>query len=67
MLAWLRRCGFVDARVVDVSTTTTAEQRRTDWMRFESLAESLDPENPQLTVEGYPAPRRAVFVANRSG
>ena len=67
MLAWIRRCGFVDARVVDVSATTVAEQRRTDWMRFESLAEALDPQNPQLTVEGYPAPRRAVFIANRSG
>jgi tRNA (mo5U34)-methyltransferase len=32
-------------------------------MKFHSLAEFLDQENPSLTAEGYPAPIRAVFVA----
>jgi tRNA (mo5U34)-methyltransferase len=60
---WLRRCGFHDVRVVDVTATTAQEQRRTEWMSFESLANFLDPGNPDRTVEGYPAPRRAVLLA----
>jgi len=60
---WLRRCGFKDVRVVDVAPTSIREQRRTDWMAFESLADFLDPENSRLTVEGYPAPTRAVVLA----
>ncbi|MCP3866620.1 MAG: tRNA 5-methoxyuridine(34)/uridine 5-oxyacetic acid(34) synthase CmoB [Gammaproteobacteria bacterium] len=60
---WLTRCGFHRVRVVDVSPTTTSEQRSTDWMRFESLADFLDPDDPTRTIEGYPAPRRAIFVA----
>ena len=39
---------------------------RTEWMRFESLAEALDPENPGLTVEGFPAPTRALFLARNA-
>jgi tRNA (mo5U34)-methyltransferase len=60
---WLARVGFRKARCVDVTTTTTAEQRRTDWMTFESLADFLDPADSGLTVEGYPAPRRAILIA----
>jgi tRNA (mo5U34)-methyltransferase len=63
LLSWLRKCGFAEARVVDECVTTTEEQRSTDWMRFHSLPQFLDPENPALTVEGHPAPRRAVVVA----
>ncbi len=61
---WLRRCGFANVRTVDVTATNTEEQRRTDWMAFESLADFLDPKDPRLTVEGYPAPVRAVVVAS---
>ena len=43
--------------------TTTDEQRSTEWMTFESLAEALNPEDPEQTVEGWPAPRRVVLVA----
>jgi len=60
---WLKRSGFHDIRLLDVSPTTTDEQRSTDWMRFESLADYLDPADPALTVEGYPAPLRAVLTA----
>ena len=61
---WLDRTGFRDVRVADRSTTTVDEQRTTDWMPFESLAEALDPGDPDRTVEGWPAPRRAVVLAN---
>jgi tRNA (mo5U34)-methyltransferase len=62
---WLRRAGFRDIRVIDVSRTTCEEQRRTAWMTFESLADFLDPSNPDLTIEGYPGPVRAMLTAVR--
>ena len=61
--SWLRKAGFRDIQLVDVSTTTTDEQRSTDWMQFHSLADFLHPDDPSLTVEGYPAPKRAVLIA----
>jgi len=60
---WLARAGFRNIRCVDVSATTTEEQRSTEWMRFESLADFLDPAEPSRTIEGYPAPRRAIWTA----
>ena len=60
---WLARTGYRDVTVVDRSTTTIDEQRRTEWMTFESLAEALDPADSSLTVEGLPAPRRVVITA----
>ena len=63
--AWLQRCGFTQVRVVDVSCTTIREQRSTAWMQFESLEQCLDPKDPNKTIEGYPAPRRALMIAER--
>lgn len=63
MQLWLTRCGYKQVRLLDVSITTKEEQRATDWMTFESLNSFLDPHNPALTIEGYPAPLRAVFSA----
>ncbi|NQS85574.1 tRNA 5-methoxyuridine(34)/uridine 5-oxyacetic acid(34) synthase CmoB [Pantoea allii] len=63
--SWLEKCGFVDVRIVDFALTSTEEQRRTDWMTSESLAEFLDPDDSSKTVEGYPAPLRAVLVATK--
>ena len=65
LLRWLDRCGFRDARLVDVSVTTTEEQRKTDWMRFQSLEDFLDPDDPSKTIEGYPGPKRATLVARK--
>ncbi len=63
---WLARSGFTDAKVANVTATTIDEQRSTEWMPFESLAEALDPAAPERTVEGWPAPRRALLVARAS-
>ena len=62
---WLNRCGFEDVKIVDISVTTAAEQRSTEWMRFESLTDCLDAKNKDLTVEGLPAPKRAVLLAKK--
>ena len=60
---WLERLGFKDIAIVDHNTTSLEEQRRTDWMTGESLGDFLDAKNPELTVEGYKAPIRAVLTA----
>lgn len=63
LLGWLTAAGFGEVRIVDLSVTTAAEQRSTPWMRFQSLADALDPANPSLTVEGHPAPKRCIATA----
>jgi tRNA (mo5U34)-methyltransferase len=64
LISWLKRCGFKNIRLVDVSVTSIEEQRTTEWMTFHSLKDFLDAENPQLTCEGLPAPKRAIVLAN---
>ena len=63
--AWLEKAGFRNIRLVDVSKTSIDEQRTTEWMTFESLPQALDKNDPAMTIEGYPAPMRAVFVAEK--
>ncbi|ELQ14620.1 tRNA mo(5)U34 methyltransferase [Pseudomonas syringae BRIP39023] len=62
---WMRRAGFTDVRCVDVSHTTVDEQRSTEWMRFQSLSDYLDPTDHSKTIEGLPAPMRAVIVGRK--
>ncbi len=64
MCAWLERCGFTNVRVVNTDITALEEQRKTDWIDTESLQDFLDPEDNSKTIEGYPAPKRAIFIAN---
>jgi tRNA (mo5U34)-methyltransferase len=64
--SWLNDANFNNIRVVDVSKTTTAEQRKTPWIGVNgaSLEDFLDPLNDSLTIEGYPAPTRAIVVCD---
>ncbi|MDQ6993661.1 MAG: tRNA 5-methoxyuridine(34)/uridine 5-oxyacetic acid(34) synthase CmoB [Mariprofundus sp.] len=62
---WLKRSGFKHIKILDVTATTPDEQRSTEWMQYESLSDYLDPNDPSLTIEGYPAPLRAVLTANK--
>jgi len=64
LCSWLRRCGFKNVELIDVSDTSTEEQRSTEWMHFESLKDFLDPNDSSKTIEGYLAPRRAIVTAN---
>lgn len=64
LTSWLKKVGFSKVKCVDITQTTIKEQRSTDWMTFESLPDFLDPNNHDLTLEGHPAPKRAVFIAN---
>lgn len=63
LLSWMRKCGLKNPRMVDISKTSTEEQRSTQWMQFHSLQDFLDPDDDKLTAEGHPAPVRAIFVA----
>jgi tRNA (mo5U34)-methyltransferase len=65
LASWLRQAGFTGIRTVDVSVTSPGEQRATEWMPFQSLSDALDPADPGRTVEGWPAPRRAVVLCRR--
>ena len=60
---WISKAGFVDVTLVDVDQTTVAEQRSTDWMTFYSLSNFLDSADHNKTVEGHPAPMRAIVTA----
>ena len=65
--SWLNDANFNNIRVVDVNKTTTEEQRKTPWIgeNGASLEDFLDPLDDSLTIEGYPAPTRAIVVCER--
>lgn len=69
---WLREAGVREVECVDVGYTTVEEQRATEWMPFESLVDFLAPSEEgeggvRRTIEGYPAPQRAIFVGRKAG
>jgi tRNA (mo5U34)-methyltransferase len=63
LMKWMSKTGFIDVELVDVNQTTVAEQRSTEWMTFYSLSNFLDSDDHNKTVEGHPAPRRAIITA----
>ena len=65
--AWLEQAGFSDIKLVDVTKTTPEEQRATHWIgdNTQSLQDFLDPNDDSLTIEGLPAPKRAIFVCQK--
>lgn len=64
LTTWLQRTGYRDIQIINESVTSVEEQRATEWMSFESLAEALNPADSSMTVEGWPAPRRVVMTAS---
>ena len=60
---WLKKVGFRNVQRLNTMRTSTEEQRSTDWMTFQSLEQCLDPGDATRTIEGYPAPKRAIFIA----
>jgi tRNA (mo5U34)-methyltransferase len=61
LVNWLKRAGFSQVELFCQHPMDDSEQRRTEWMTFESYRDFLDPADPGKTMEGYPAPWR-VFV-----
>ena len=65
LLEWLKQNDFYHVNVIDITHTTACEQRKTQWMKFESLCDFLQPNDTSKTIEGYPAPLRAMLTAHR--
>jgi len=63
---WCHRAGFADVEVLEIKKTDLNEQRKTEWIATQSLEDFLDPDNPDKTVEGYPAPKRVYIKALKS-
>lgn len=63
LIVWMERLGFKKVKMVDIEQTSLDEQRATEWMTNLSLVDFLDPNDRNKTIEGYPAPKRAVFIA----
>lgn len=62
LVNWMNKAGFVDTNLFCSHPMSSKEQRKTEWMQFESYQDFVDPDNPDLTVEGYPSPHR-VFLS----
>jgi tRNA (mo5U34)-methyltransferase len=60
---WLHREGFSKIKILNIKKTDTTEQRKTEWIDSQSLENFLDKNDPNLTVEGYPAPKRVYIKA----
>jgi len=65
LIGWLKRCGFKNIRLIDI-TITRIDEQRSKWMPFHSLKDFLSEQNPQFTCEGLPAPKRAIIIANNA-
>jgi len=65
--SWLKEAEFNQIKVVDICKTTIEEQRRTEWIgeNRASLEDFLDPSDDNFTIEGLPAPKRVIVIAQQ--
>ncbi len=66
LINWCHRAGFETVEVLEIMKTEHNEQRKTQWIDTQSLEDFLDPNDPEKTVEGYPAPKRVYIKALKS-
>jgi tRNA (mo5U34)-methyltransferase len=66
LVNWCHRAGFEKVEVLETMKTKLNEQRKTEWIDTQSLEDFLDPNDPEKTVEGYPAPKRVYIKAIKS-
>ena len=62
LVNWMQRAGFKNTQLFHSHPMSSEEQRKTDWMTFESFSDFIDPQDSSLTIEGYAAPCR-VFLS----
>ncbi|MEA2012989.1 MAG: tRNA 5-methoxyuridine(34)/uridine 5-oxyacetic acid(34) synthase CmoB [Verrucomicrobiota bacterium] len=55
---WIKRAKFSNIQTFYTHKMTFDEQRKTEWMQFQSLSDFLSKEDTNKTIEGYPAPMR---------
>lgn len=63
---WCGRAGLKNVEILDIKETNLEEQRKTDWIKGESLGDFLNLNDQNVTVEGYPAPKRVYIKALNS-
>jgi len=63
--SWLLESGYENIQLHNIQTTQLDEQRATQWMQNYSLINFLHPNDHSKTIEGHPAPIRAIFSARR--
>lgn len=63
MCNMLVRTKFKDIQVIATNRHEASEQRSTPWNPGHSYENFIDPSNPSLTIEGHPAPHRAIVFA----
>jgi len=64
---WMVKAGFEAVEIFCSHPMSAAEQRRTEWMDFESYTDFIRPDDPQTTIEGYPAPLRVFLRGRKKG
>jgi len=64
---WMEKAGFDQVELFCQHSMSSEEQRSTEWMIFESYSDFIDPQQPELTVEGYPAPQRVFLRGSKKG
>ena len=64
---WAAKAKFINIEVVADTLLTDEEQRKTSWCPppFQSLNDSLDPNDSSKTIEGHPAPRRFLIKVQK--
>ena len=65
LVKWINDAGFKNIKIIDTTQTTIKEQRITEWMKFESLANFLNQHDSNKTIEGYPAPVRTIVISEK--
>lgn len=63
---WCERAKFKSFEILEIKKTDLEEQRKTAWIDGQSLGDFLDKDDENLTIEGYPAPKR-VYVRLKNG
>lgn len=65
IIKWLKNCGFKNITLIDKTFTSFEEQSLSKkWGIYSSLEDFIDKEDTSKTIEGLPAPYRAIFTAN---
>lgn len=65
MCNMLMRTKFKDIQVIATNRHEVSEQRTTSWNPGHSYENFIDPEDPNRTIEGHPAPHRAIVFARK--
>ncbi len=60
---WITRSKFEILYSGNMVATQQNEQKKSIWIRGESLEHFLDPNDNTKTIEGYPAPHRVLIIA----